>query len=67
MVEPLPDVEYIDSEALEVRRRRQDEARAAGLTEAESAIFADNGEDVGVLRKLVAAGCDPKLIALIVV
>lgn len=53
-------------ELLEVRRRRYQEARAAGLSIVEAQLFADSGEDVGMLRKLVAGACDPALIARIV-
>lgn len=56
-----------DDELLEVRRRRYHEAVEAGLTIAEARIFAHNGEDVGLLRRLVAAGCPEALIARIVV
>jgi hypothetical protein len=53
-------------EQLEVRRRRYREARAAGLTIPESYLFADSEADVGWLRQLVRDGCDPHLIASIV-
>lgn len=63
-----PDEETTESlEARRVRRRRYREAIDAGLGCAEAAIFADNGEDVGLLRRLVRDGCDPTLIASIVV
>jgi hypothetical protein len=56
----------ISDELLEVRRRRYREARAAGLSMAEARLFADSDQDVGLLRRLVAGGCDPHLIARIV-
>lgn len=59
--------EPLNEESLEVRRRRYHEALDAGLSALEARIFADNGQDVGVLRRLVAGGCPPRLIALIVV
>lgn len=68
MTEPTPEPEVVmDDEQVRVGRRRYEEAIEAGLSVAEAMIFADNGEDVGMLRKLVKAGCDPKTIALIVV
>jgi hypothetical protein len=54
-------------ELLEVRRRRYQEARSAGLSIAEARLFADGDQDVGTLRRLVAGKCPPDLIALIVV
>lgn len=45
---------------------RYDEARAAGLTMANAMAFAENHVDVGQLRKLVKAGCPPRIIARIV-
>lgn len=59
-------LEPLDEE-VEVCRRRYHEALDAGLSVAEANIFADCGEDVGMLRKLVAGGCDPVLIARIVI
>lgn len=44
-------------ERFEVIRRRYTEARLAGLTIVEAQMFADSEQDVGVLRKLVKAGC----------
>lgn len=64
MVETPEPVETSD-ELLEVRRRRYKEARRAGLSIAESHLFADSETDIGVLRRLVADGCSPRLIAQI--
>jgi hypothetical protein len=50
-------------EQLEVLRRRYMEARKAGLSWVEAKLFAESDEDVGVLRKLVEKGCEPQLIA----
>lgn len=50
----------------EVLRRRFDEALAAGLTPHEAYRFAVSDFDVGILRKAVAKGCPPTLIARIV-
>lgn len=46
--------------------RRYDEARQAGLSPVEALIFADSGEDIGLLRKLVAKGCPPDRLREIV-
>ncbi len=53
-------------EALTIWRRRYREARAAGLDQFDSTVFADSDSDVGVLRRLVADGCEPHTIAAIV-
>lgn len=53
-------------ERVEVARRRYHEALDAGLSVAEANAFADSHADVGVLRKLVAAGCSHELIAKII-
>jgi hypothetical protein len=60
--EPSPE---ISDEVLEVRRRRYKEARAAGLSLVESQLFADSETDIGELRRLVRDGCDPALMASI--
>lgn len=67
MAESDEQPEPVDSEDVRVRERRYREAIAAGLTCAESRIFADNGIDVGQLRACVAGGCDPVTMAAIVV
>lgn len=54
-------------EAREVYRRRFREAREAGLSIVEAQLFADSDRDVGELRKLVAKGCPPEVLARIVV
>lgn len=54
-------------EQLEVLRRRYKEARQAGLSIAEARLFSESNQDIGTLRKLVAGGCPPRLIAEIVV
>jgi hypothetical protein len=53
--------------AVEVHRRRYDEAVHAGLTGLEAELFADSTVDIGQLRHLVALGCPPGLIARIVI
>jgi hypothetical protein len=52
-------------EQREIRRRRYEEARAAGLSVVEARLFADSELDVGDLRRLVKRGCEPRLIARI--
>jgi hypothetical protein len=54
------------AELEQVKSRRFDEAHAAGLTLLEAHAFADSGSDIGVLRKLVLAGCPPETIRRIV-
>lgn len=51
----------------EVIRRRYAEARMAGLSVVESQLFADSGQDIGQLRKLVKAGCPVETLRLIVI
>ena len=53
-------------EWLAVWRRRYREARQAGLDDLEARVFAADHTDVEELRRLVRAGCSPKLIARIV-
>lgn len=62
-----PDLPALSDESLEVRRRRYREARKAGLSIAESELFASSGIDTGDLRQLVKAGCPPELIARILI
>lgn len=52
-------------EAQRVVFRRYKEAREYGLTRVEARLFAESEEDVGVLRKLLAAGCPPEVAARI--
>ena len=59
------DTEAVDELEL-VRRHRYREAREAGFSIVEAALFADGDADVGELRKLVAAGCAVGLIRRIV-
>lgn len=53
-------------EPTRVSNRRYHEALDAGLSVEDANVFADGVQDVGVLRLLVGAGCDPVLIARIV-
>lgn len=60
------DGEWLCLEQLAVRNWRHDEARAAGLTAVEAALFAESDRDLGELRKLVAKGCPPEVLRAIV-
>jgi hypothetical protein len=51
---------------LSVLGRRFGEALEAGLTMREAWAWAQSGQDVSELRRLVALGCPPRLIARIV-
>lgn len=62
----LDAAEPVDDELLEVRRRRYQEARRAGLSIVEAKLFADSGEDVGLLRRCVKNDWTPSQIARIV-
>ncbi len=60
------DCERLAYEMLAVRNWRYDEARKAGLTPVEAAMFAESPADLGELRKLVAKGCPVETIRAIV-
>lgn len=62
--EPEEDPGYDERHAVYYSRYR--EAKQAGLTMAERRLFAESDADIGVLRKLVAAGCPVELIRRIV-
>lgn len=53
------------SESECVLLRRYLEAREAGLTMDEAHLFAESDTDIGLLRKLVAGGCNSSLTAKI--
>lgn len=53
-------------EQLAVRNWRYDEARKAGLTPVEAAMFAESDADLGQLRTLVKKGCPVETIRAIV-
>lgn len=53
-----PDGIPLSDERLAVRRWRYRAARRAGLTIAESQMFADSRADIGHLRSLAAGGFD---------
>ena len=59
------EAELLD-EPTRVSNRRYQEAVDAGFSHEEASAFSYSGADVGVLRLLVGAGCDPALIARIV-
>lgn len=50
----------------EVKRWRFHEADRLGVPLKEANEFSSSDADIGVLRDLVEAGCDPRLAALIV-
>lgn len=62
----LASIPSICDEELEVRRRRYQEAREAGLSIAEASMFCDSDTDIGLLRKLVRDGCPRDLMVSIV-
>jgi hypothetical protein len=51
------DGDRLSLEQVAVRNWRYDEARRAGLTPVESALFAESDRDIAELRRLVKAGC----------
>lgn len=52
----------LSDELLEVRRRRYQEARDAGLSIVEAKLVSESDADMGLLRRLVKDRCDPRLI-----
>ena len=56
----------LDDEALAVWRHRYREARQAGMDHLEACVFAQDTTDIEELRRLVRGGCEPRLIARIV-
>lgn len=60
------DGERLSLEQLAVRNWRYDEARKAGLTPLESALFAESDRELAELRKLLRAGCPLEQIRAIV-
>jgi hypothetical protein len=53
-------------ELLQLRRNRYREARKAGMTFAESKMFADSDIDIGELRRRVKQHVPPDLLAKII-
>jgi len=64
---PEADVHTADlaDEQRQVDMRRYQEAFDAGLSHEEASAWAFSGEDVGLLRRLVADRCPPRLLARI--
>jgi hypothetical protein len=60
------DGDRLSLEQVAVRNWRYDEARAAGLTPVESAMFAESDRELGELRRLVRKGCPVETIRAIV-
>jgi hypothetical protein len=53
-------------ELLRVQQWRYEQARNAGLTKVEARLFAESDRSLEELRRLVALGCKPQVIAKIV-
>ncbi|RDI73324.1 hypothetical protein Gocc_2924 [Gaiella occulta] len=62
----LAAADHLVGEALDVWRLRYRAARDAGLDPFDAELFASSSADTGLLRRLHANGCDPQLIAEIV-
>jgi hypothetical protein len=60
------DGDWLSLEQLAVRNWRYDEARKAGLTPVEAALFAESDRDLAELRKLISVGCPVDQIRAIV-
>lgn len=60
------DGDRLSLELLAVRNWRYDEARRAGLSGVESALFAESDRDLEELRHLLRKGCPSELIPRIV-
>jgi hypothetical protein len=60
-----PDAVPDHDDVLAVHLKRYREARAAGLTIVEAKIWADSGDDVGELRRLIRLGCPADALAKI--
>ena len=65
--EPEPEPDDGPSEYERCVQRRRDEAKAAGLTLVEARLFAESDTDIGLLRKLVDAGCPVPVMARILI
>jgi hypothetical protein len=59
----LLNAEPMACEQVVVWRWRQEEAKQAGMTKIEARMFAESDRDIGELRKMVAKGCPPELLA----
>lgn len=57
---------HAETEPLRLLAHRLRVAREAGLTPEQAVEFAESRADIGMLRALADAGCDPDLIARIV-
>jgi hypothetical protein len=58
--------EETTGERMKIWLNRYEEARKAGLTSEQAREFAESEQSIGELRRLVNAGCPPRLIARIV-
>jgi hypothetical protein len=57
----LDELEALSAEELRILSWRHDQLLELGLTEAEAQLLAEGGADLGLLRRLVGAGCTPAL------
>lgn len=57
---------HAETEPLRLLEHRLHAAREAGLPPEQAVAFAESRADIGLLRALAAAGCEPSLIAAIV-
>jgi hypothetical protein len=57
--------EALSAEEQRIRSWRYDQLLELGLTQAEAQLLAEVGSDLGLVRRLVAAGCAPDLAARI--
>lgn len=57
----LEELETLSPEEQRIRSWRYDQLLELGLTQAESQLLAEVGVDLGLVRRLIAAGCEPDL------
>jgi hypothetical protein len=55
------EAEALSPEEIRILSWRHDQMLSLGLTEAEASLLAEGGADLGLLRRLVSAGCAPSL------
>ena len=57
----IDEAEVLSAEEIRILSWRHDQMLSLGLTEAEASLLAEGGADLGLLRRLVGAGCAPSL------
>ena len=57
----IDEAEVLSAEEIRILSWRHDQMLSLGLTEAEASLLAEGGADLGLLRRLVSAGCAPSL------